>query len=36
MSDDLDQRQKAPMGDVAVAINDGEEDMFKQAGMAVE
>lgn len=32
----FDQRQKAKLGDVAVAVNDGEEDMFKQAGIAAE
>lgn len=32
----FDQRQKAKLGDVAVAVNDGEEDMFKAAGIAAE
>ena len=36
MSASFDQRQKAKMGDVAVAVNDGEEDMFKQGRIAAE
>jgi hypothetical protein len=32
----FDQRQKAKCSDVEVAVNDGEEDMFKQAGIAAE
>ena len=36
MTSSFDQRQKAKLGDVAVAVNDGEEDMFKQAGIAAE
>lgn len=32
----VDQRQKAKHGDVAVAVNDGEENMFKATRIAAE
>jgi hypothetical protein len=36
VSGSFDQLQKAKLGDVAVAVNDGAEDMFKQSRIAGE
>jgi hypothetical protein len=36
MTGSFDARQRAKMGDVATPVNDGEEHMFKAAGIAAE